>query len=174
VGLAGQAVVARVGAVGVYATAAVLDVHRRTRAERLTRAGLTLAGSWLVAPLAFLIPPYLESGLIALVVGAWLARRAWRGEWVAEQMSGTCPRCTAALTLRSETVLYLPHTIHCPACAAECWIELEPAPDIDTTTRQAAIDQLLPRPRGELGGRPPLTWSPAASNWRDPGRIPPD
>jgi hypothetical protein len=163
----GHPVAARIGAVGIYATAARLDVYRRTRPER---AAFTLAGCWLVAPLAFMIPPYLESGLIALAVGAYLARRAWVGEWVVRHMDGTCPRCAATMTLRPESVLYLPHTMRCAACGTECWMELEPAAHVDDALRQAAIERLSPAPRSELGGRPPLTWSPAASNWRDPGR----
>lgn len=162
---------ARIGAAGVYATPAVLDAHRRSKSERFTRAAFTLTGCWLVAPLAFMIPPYLESGLIAMLAGLYFARRSWVGEWVAVRLHGTCPRCDAEITLREGTVLYLPHTLHCGACRAECWLELEPAIVVDDAVRRAAIEQARvlrgERPSSELGGRPPKTWSPASSDWRD-------
>jgi hypothetical protein len=162
-----QPVSARVGSIGVYATAAALDVWRRTRSERVVRAVFTLLGCWLLAPFAFMIPPYLEPGLVALLVGVYFARRAWVGEWVVERMSGACPRCDASMALKEGSVLYLPHTLRCSACGVECWLELEPAPAVDEALRRAALEAVAQQPAGELGGRPPLTWSPAASDWRD-------
>ncbi|CAN5871005.1 hypothetical protein BH23GEM9_BH23GEM9_28640 [soil metagenome] len=160
-------VAARIGALGVYATAAELRATQRTRSERLTLTLLTLVGSWILAPLAFLIPPHLESGAIAFLAGIYFARRAWVGEWQVASMSGACPRCDGALTIKSGTMLYLPHTLHCPGCSVELWLELGSAPEIDDVMRQSAREQLGERPGHELGGRPPLTWSPAASDWRD-------
>lgn len=140
-------------------------------AERVLRALLTLAACWTVAPLAFLIPPYLESGLVAMLAGLYFARRSWVGEWVVHRLAATCPRCGAEIALREGSVLYLPHTLQCDACNAECWLELEPAVTVEETVRQAAIERAKiergERRPDELGGRPPQTWSPAASDWRD-------
>jgi hypothetical protein len=158
---------ARTGGLGVYATPADVLALRRTRGERAVLTGMTLAGSWLLAPLAFLIPPYFESGAIAIVLGLYFARRAWVGEWRALRMEGVCPRCDHALSLKPGTMLYLPHTLHCRGCRAELWLELEPAPEVAPEIRLEARRRLEPKPREELAARPPATWSPAASNWRD-------
>jgi hypothetical protein len=162
-------VAARVGGLGVYATGAELRAARRTRAERLTRTALTLAGCWLLAPLAFLIPPHFESSVVAFVLSLYLGRRAWVGEWQVESMRGACPRCDAELTLKRGTVLFLPHTLHCGSCRGELWLELDAAPVIEPALREEARAKIMesPPPPHELGGRPPLTWSPAASDWRD-------
>jgi hypothetical protein len=84
-------------------------------------------------------------------------------------MRGSCPRCEQPLTLKRGTMLYLPHTLHCGACRGELWLELEPAPEVDAALREAARRKVVEEgsATGELGGRPPLTWSPAASDWRD-------
>lgn len=160
---------ARIGGLGVYATPAQLRAHRRTRAERATLTALTLAGCWIVAPFAALIPPHFESFVAAFALSLYFGRRAWVGEWQVEQMSGCCPRCEAHLSLRPRTMLYLPHSLRCGACSAELWLELGEAPAVEETVRESARQAALEesRPRHELGGRPPLTWSPAASDWRD-------
>jgi hypothetical protein len=164
-----RAVPARIGGLGVYATSVELRAVQRTRAERLTLTALTLGGCWLIAPLAFLIPPHFESSVAAFLLSLYFGRRAWVGEWQVEVMRGSCPRCEQPLTLKRGTMLYLPHTLHCGACRGELWLELEPAPEVDAALREAARRKVVEEgsATGELGGRPPLTWSPAASDWRD-------
>jgi hypothetical protein len=166
-----ERVPARVGAVGVYAVAADLIAHARTRSERSMRTFLTFVATSASAPLAFLIPPHAEPAFVAFAIGLYFVRKAWVGEWVAERMNSTCPRCNAPLTLKHNTVLYLPHSITCATCRAECWLELGEAPVIDDSIRQAAIEAMQERPAAELSGKPPVTWSPAASDWRDYRRM---
>jgi hypothetical protein len=73
------------------------------------------------------------------------------------------------LALKRGTVLYLPHSITCSDCRSELWLETGAAPVVEEALRRAAIERAAFRPAvdGELGGRPPQTWSPAASDWRD-------
>lgn len=162
-----EPLVARIGSVGVYATPADLVAQRRTRAERFARTVLTLLLSWISAPLAFLIPPHVEPVFVVLLIGVYFARRAWVGEWELARLSATCPRCGTPLTLKPGSVLYLPHSLTCGTCKAECWLELGEAPVVDEAIRQDAQRRTEERQSGGLGGRPPLTWSPAASDWRD-------
>lgn len=156
---------ARVGALGLYATNADLLAIHRSQGERLLRAGLIVLGGMLAAPIAFLIPPHFEWSAAVMVMSLWFARQAWVGEWIVERMTGLCPRCAGALVIRRGTVLVLPHSLTCAACRTECWIEQGDAAVVDDALRAAAL-QKISAPV-ELGGRPPLTWSPAASNWRD-------
>jgi hypothetical protein len=156
---------ARLGALGVYATAVELRAIQRTRGERAALTALTLAGGLLLAPLAFLIPPHLESGAIAFLLALYFARRAWVGEWHTVSMAGPCPRCDATVRLKPGTVLYLPHTLHCDGCRAELWLEIEAAPDVPTDLRQQARQDAELKRRQELSARPPKTWSPASSDW---------
>jgi hypothetical protein len=162
---AGRQVAARIGGLGVYATPARLRAWQRTRSERVTLTAMTLVGSWLLAPLAFLIPPHLESGVIAILLGLYFSRRAWVGEWRVDEMAGSCPACDAAIEVKSGTMLYLPHTLYCGGCRAELWLELEPAPEVPAEMRAAARQRLGEVRRQELSARPPKTWSPASSDW---------
>lgn len=161
-------VAARIGGVGVYATPAALVALMRTRAERGMRTLLTFAGTLLATPLGFLIPPHAEPAFVVFVLGLYFTRRAWVAEWEVVRMEGTCPRCDASISLKQGTVLYIPHSIRCGSCRSELWLEIGPAAEVDETLRRAAIEKAtaLPPP-AELGGRPPATWSPAASDWRD-------
>ncbi|HEX6307064.1 MAG TPA: hypothetical protein VFZ69_02685 [Longimicrobiales bacterium] len=159
---------ARIGAVGVYATSAQLIAFRRTRSERAMRTVLTFAGACLGSPVAFLIPPHAEPAALAFLIGLYFTRRAWVAEWEVVRMIGTCARCDSPLELKRGTVLYLPHTLTCAQCRAELWLEVGAAPPVEESVRRAAMDRGAGRAgAGELGGRPPQTWSPAASNWGD-------
>jgi hypothetical protein len=163
---------ARIGSVGVYATSADLSAQRRTRAERASRTLLTFAATLLATPLGFLIPPHLEPALVVFLIGLYFTRRAWVGEWEVLNMAGTCPRCDAAIVIRAGTVLYLPHSLTCARCRAECWLELGAAAPVADDTRHAAMTKAREQPVRGLGGKPPVTWSPAASDWRDRRRTP--
>jgi hypothetical protein len=168
-----QAVPARIGGVGVYATSAALVATHRTRGERAVLAVATVAGCWLLAPLAFLIPPYIEPGLAAMLLGLYFGRRAWVGEWRVVSLGGVCPRCDVAIPVKPGTMLYLPHTLHCRACRAEVWLEMEPAAEVAPEVRAAAREQAAAPSSRPVGGRPLTTWSPAGSDWRDrPRRRP--
>jgi hypothetical protein len=163
-----EQVPARVGGIGVYATPAALVAYMRTRSERAMRTLLTFAGTVIATPLGFLIPPHAEPAFVVFMLGLYFTRRAWVAEWEVVSMSGTCPRCEAALVLRRGTVLYIPHTLRCAACRSELWLDIGAAPEVDEAMRQAAIAKAAePVQPGALGGRPPLTWSPGASDWRD-------
>ncbi|HSJ25064.1 MAG TPA: hypothetical protein VK929_10370 [Longimicrobiales bacterium] len=163
----GPLIPARIGALRLHATPAELRATRRTSAERLTRTVLTVAGCWVVAPLAALIPPHFEAFILALLLGLYFGRRAWVGEWQVISMDGTCPRCDGTVSIRAGTMLYLPHTLHCGSCRTELWLELEPAPDVSPEVRAAAREQLLTPAPEPPGQRQLGTWSPASSSWRD-------
>jgi hypothetical protein len=168
-------VAARIGGIGVYATVADLVAFQRTRAERVMRTVLTLAGTCLAMPIGFLIPPHAEPAALVFLLGLYFTRKAWVAEWEVVHMRGSCARCEAPLELKRGTVLYIPHTITCAACKAEIWLETGAAPPVDESLRRAAIDQATwPQPAGELGGRPLPTWSPASSDWRDRRSRPAD
>jgi hypothetical protein len=162
-------VVARIGALGVYATSAQLVAWRRHRPERVIRTALTFGAALLVTPFGFFIPPHLEPAAVVFLTGLYFTRRAWIGEWQAVSITANCPRCDAPVSVRRGTVLFLPHTLTCSACKAEVWLELGEAPDVAESDRRSAQE----RARAPLETdpdavhRPPLTWSPAASNWRD-------
>jgi hypothetical protein len=167
---------ARVGGVGVYATPASLTGWYRARPERLIRTGLTFLGTLIATPFGFLVPPHLEPAVVVFLIGLYFTRRAWVGEWQAADLSATCPRCDAPVRVRSGAVLYLPHSVTCAACRAELWIELGEPPDVAEEARREAQERArAPREStGELVRRPPTTWSPASSDWRDRPREPRD
>lgn len=158
---------ARIGALRLHATPAELRATRRTPAERLTRAVLTVAGCWIAAPVAALIPPHFEAFILALLLGLYFGRRAWIGEWQVTAMHGTCPRCDGNVSIRAGTMLYLPHTLHCSSCRTELWLELDAAPEVPPQVRAAAREQLSAPAPAPPGQRRLGTWSPAASSWRD-------
>lgn len=162
-------VTARIGGLGVYATPARLIAWRRHRPERLIRTGLTFGATLIGAPLGFLIPPHFEPAVAVFLFGLYFTRRAWVGEWQAAALDATCARCDAPLSVRRGTVLFLPHSFTCSACRAELWLELGEAPAVAEADRCAAQQRAraASAPSEGLGGRPPLTWSPAASDWRD-------
>jgi hypothetical protein len=158
---------ARIGSLGVHATAAALRATRRSRGERAALTIMTVAGCWLIAPLAVFIPPHFESVVVALLLGLYFGRRAWVGEWRVAAMSGTCPCCDMPLAVKAGTMLYLPHTLHCDGCRTELWLELESAPDVAPEVRRAARAQREASQSPPANARPLRTWSPAGSDWRD-------
>jgi hypothetical protein len=160
-------VAARVGGLGVYATSATLTAWRRLPAERAVRTGLTFAGVLVATPLGLLVPPHLEPAALVFIIGLYFTRRAWVGEWQAAELDATCPHCDAALHVRRATMLYLPHTLSCPACRSELWLEVGVAPEVSEAQRRDARTRRTASAIGDLGGRPPMTWSPASSDWRD-------
>ena len=163
-----EPVPARIGSVGVYATPADLIAFLRTRSERVMRTILTFAGACLATPLAFLIPPHMEPAVLVFLLGLYFTRRAWVAEWEVVHMTGTCSRCETPLSLKRGTVLYLPHSIRCAACHSELWLEVGEAPVVEEALRRDAIAKATEKHvPAELGGRPPQTWSPASSDWRD-------
>lgn len=163
-----EQVAARIGSTGMYATPTEMVAYRRTLSDRAMRTLLTFAGACLAAPFGFLIPPHLEPAALIFLLGLYFTRRAWVAEWEVVRMSGTCARCEASIELTRGTVLYIPHTITCAHCRAELWLEVGEAPVVTEVLRRSAIDSAAAKPViSELSGRPPRTWSPAASEWRD-------
>jgi hypothetical protein len=163
-----EQVPARIGGLGVYATAADLVAFMRTRPERAMRTLLTFAGTLAATPLGFLIPPHAEPAFVVFMIGLYFTRRAWVAEWEVVSMSGACPRCDAPIMLKQGTVLYIPHSLRCGACRSELWLDIGAAPEVAEDLRRAAIAKVMQSAESaELGGRPPQTWSPAASDWRD-------
>lgn len=162
-------VVARVASIGVHATPARLTAWQRQRSERGVRTAFTFAATAIAAPLAFLVPPHLEPAAAVFLLGLYFTRRAWVGEWEAIALEAACPRCDAALKLRRGTILFIPHTLTCGACRGECWLELEAAPHVEEAERREAQERArrVAEPDPAADRRPPTTWSPASSDWRD-------
>lgn len=106
------------------ATPARLEVVRRTRQVRLTRAALALLGFWALAPVVFFLPPHLPWALASVLAGIYFAYRQWTGEYEVRAFAGACPRCGNALAIPAGARIGLPHPMHCYACQHQPTLEV--------------------------------------------------
>lgn len=104
-----------------------LEVVPRSRKTRTTQALLALLGFWALAPLVALLPPHIPWALAALGAGIYFAWRNWSGEYVVRGFEGSCPRCGAALEIRPESRIRLPHEMNCFACHHQPILEVDPS-----------------------------------------------
>lgn len=95
---------------------AEITVIPQARGTRLTRALLSLIGSWLLIPLVFFIPPHFPWVLAAFGGGLYLAWRFWRGELYVASFEGSCPRCGTALELKEGARIRRTQTLECYGC----------------------------------------------------------
>jgi len=111
---------------GHEALAATAELIYQNPRTRMTRATLILLGCWIIAPIAFIVPPHIPWAVLAFGGGLYLAVRQWRGEYLVNAFSGECPRCHAALRLAPGTKIRLPYAIDCFQCHHEPVLEIGP------------------------------------------------
>ena len=100
-----------------------------SNAERKTRAIKALLGFWALAVLSIpiiiahfvLIPGFLIGGVV-------MSSKRWKTEKEAESVSGVCPACGNAITIKLEKKGDLPQWQYCPSCADS--LELDALPDM--------------------------------------------
>src|SRR5690606_452769 len=141
---------AHVAQFGYTPAAARLEVEPRSLAARRMRGLITVVVCIAVAPIVFFIPPHAE-WLLALVVGGGLeTRRQLLAQYRVLSFEGECPRCGAALRMRSGTLLRLPHGINCTSCRTESRLEEGPVPEDAANVREAAAPLTPPQELAEL------------------------
>jgi hypothetical protein len=149
--------------------------------QRRTRAVVVLAGSWLLMPVVFFIPPHAEWVIMLFFGGLYFARREWRSEYVVRGCEAACPHCGDGLMLKPGSTLSLPHELSCPGCRRTCTLAaggpeaalagrtvthgtgFAPPPDLDVEALEAYW-----RRRAATS-----VWSPASSAWRGGWDRPP-
>lgn len=156
-----QTIPARLSLFDFQPTPAVLVVIPRTRAQRVTRAVVSIVGAIAAAPLVFMIPPHIEWVIGVVVTGIYWARRNWIAEYVVASCAGVCPRCHKAVVVKPKTTLRLPHSVVCYACHEHPALEAGSAPPIDP----ARLEQVDAPVRPDNDHRPLRIWSPAGSDW---------
>ena len=95
---------------------AEVEVVYQPRSTRLARALIVLAIAFVIAPVAFFVPPHFLWSLVVLAVGAYLARRYWRGSYYVLRFEGSCPRCGSELPLEQGSRIGDRHTLECYGC----------------------------------------------------------
>lgn len=116
---------ARLTLPGHTATPAEVELRHRPQRKRMARALTLLVVCWALVPLAFLVPPHLPWALAAFVAGIYFALKNWRGEYVVEAFSGTCPRCGEPLKIEPGSLVRLPHTLTCYHCHHEPSLQVD-------------------------------------------------
>jgi len=115
---------ARVTLFGSAPRTATVEVTPRPRAQRMTRALLTLAATLVLAAVAGIVPPHVPWILGVLAVGAWRARAEWRGEFALHAFEGECPRCGAQLVIEDRYITP-PITVACYGCHAQPQLHID-------------------------------------------------
>jgi hypothetical protein len=92
-----------------------MSVRRHALSWRAGGAARTLAVCAVIAPFVALLPPHVPWAFGAIGVGGILARRRWSERFTLERVEGSCPKCGAALAVKSGR-LKLPHLVACEAC----------------------------------------------------------
>ena len=103
---------------------AAVELRHRPRQKRMMRAVGMLVLFWALVPLVFFIPPHLPWALGAFAAGIYFALRNWRGEYVVDSFSGSCPRCGQPLKIAPGALVRLPHTVTCYNCHHEPGLQL--------------------------------------------------
>jgi hypothetical protein len=106
-------------------TAGQLQTTWFENADRVKRALLKLGLFWLLAvgslPIIFahwvLVPGF-------FLAGPWMAYRTYKITHRRDQISGDCPTCNEAITIKLEAKDGLPKWTYCPACNAPLHITL--------------------------------------------------
>ncbi len=90
-------------------------IRPRTRTWRMTGAARTMGIALLVAPAVAVLPPHAPWLIGALAAGVVLARRRWMERFTLLDVRGACPKCGAALEVRTGR-LRDPHPLACEGC----------------------------------------------------------
>lgn len=110
-------------------TPAQARVIYRPRSLRLSRAILSLALFWGLAPVVFFIPPHLPWVLTALAFGVYFAYANWTGTYEVRTFEGTCPRCGSVLEIKPGNKISLPHKMVCYRCHHEPRLLMSQVPE---------------------------------------------
>lgn len=156
-----QSISARLSLFGFAPTPAELIVIPRTKAQRVTRAVLSVVAAIFAAPVVFMIPPHAEWVIGVVVTGIYWARKNWIAEFVVASCHGLCPRCLTAIVVKPRTTLRLPHAVTCYSCHEHPALEEGAAPPLDPERRSEIESQVRP----DNDRRPLRIWSPAGSDW---------
>lgn len=95
---------------------ASIEVVHQPRTKRLAMALISLGAAVAIMPLLFLVPPHFLWPLLALAVGAYLARRFWVGEYYVVDFDGSCPRCETPLELSRGARIRGRQALECYGC----------------------------------------------------------
>ena len=152
-----------------------MRVLSRAPVVRRVRAVTTLVGAAFLVPFAFLIPPHLESFLVAVGFTVYLVHREWNAEYVVLEGGGSCPACSCAIVLERESTLRLPGAYACGACGQHLRIEAGAAAGVATNRpRSAAAPVKLVADEVAIAAfwrrnqaASHSAWSPGSSSWRD-------
>lgn len=106
----------RIEAFGFTPTEAQLRVIPRSTSWRMTRAMLSAAIGLGAAPVVFILPPHVPWALGAAGLGIFFAVRFAREHQTLVSLTGTCPKCGAAVTQDRPAPVRFPHHMSCPAC----------------------------------------------------------
>ena len=98
-------------------------VTARSSTWRIGGALRTMAVFVVIAPFVAIFPPHAVWPIGALATGGVLARRRWIEHFTLESIDGVCPKCGAALLVKS-TRLRVPHPIPCDGCHHEAALRL--------------------------------------------------
>ena len=96
----------------------------RSRRWRLLGAGRTLGITLLVAPVGGMLPPHAPWVVGVLGAGGFLAHRRFHERFTVVGVEGSCPKCSAELTVARGT-LRSPHPLPCEACHHEGSVAVE-------------------------------------------------
>ena len=152
-----------------------MRVVARSPLVRRVRAVTTFCGAAFFTPFAFLVPPHLESFLVAAGFAAYLVHREWNAEYLVLEGEGTCPACAASIILERDSTLRLPSGLVCDACAQQLTIEAgaasgararpskRAAPPVELVADDVAIAAFWRRNQAASHS----AWSPGSSSWRD-------
>lgn len=116
---------ARLSLFGFRPAPAEVEVVERPRAWRVQRAVGSLLAAWLIAPVAFLIPPHVPWALLAFGAGVYLFFKFWTEERTVVRFAGACPKCKEALSLGVPTKLRVPHPMSCERCSQDLLLEVD-------------------------------------------------
>lgn len=104
-----------------------VELEPRPRRQRTLRVAVILAATLVLTPAVFFIPPHFLWPLVVLVLGAYFARREWRGEYVVLSFAGECPRCGDPLTVAAGSRIRSGQRVECYGCHREPELMLETA-----------------------------------------------
>lgn len=101
-----------------------VELVYRGAAGRFLRAALSLVLCWGAIPFIFRVPLHYPWLATAFIAGAFLAYRSWTGRYRVRSFAGICPRCGSPLSLGSDRIVDLPHTLTCYSCHFEPCLEV--------------------------------------------------
>ncbi len=107
---------ARVTLAGNGTVDVTVEVLYQSRATRLSQAILTMGVAVFAAPVLFFVPPHFLWPVVALVLGAWLAWRHWKGAYHVIHFEGSCPRCATPLALKRGASIRSRQKLECYGC----------------------------------------------------------